>query len=131
MLDPLRAKVFKSLHFGIQIVGVDVHVDASRSLAEALYEQAEVLSVQPPAVVLGVVELGQALACGRSPERQLAIVIIVAAAPANTTRQAVAGTGVSRGSSIPAIAVPIRTCSASASRSVFLPRSREMARRTA
>ena len=54
-----------------------------------------------------------------------------AAAAANTARQAVTGTGVSRGSSIPAIATPIRTCSASASSSVFLPRSREMARRAA
>ncbi len=54
-----------------------------------------------------------------------------AAAAANTARQAVTGTGVSRGSSIPAMATPIRTCSASASRSVFLPRSRETARRVA
>ena len=54
-----------------------------------------------------------------------------AAAAANTARHAVTGTGVSRGSSIPAMATPIRTCSASASRSVFLPRSREMARRAA
>ena len=54
-----------------------------------------------------------------------------AAAAANTARQAVTGTGVSRGSSIPAMATPIRTCSVSASGSVFLPRSREMARRAA
>ena len=77
MLDPLRAKVFKSLYFGVQVVGVDVHVDASRSLADALHKQPDVLSVQPPAVVLGVVKLGQALARGRLPERQLTIVIIV------------------------------------------------------
>ena len=54
-----------------------------------------------------------------------------AAAAANTARQAVPGTGVSRGSSIPAIATPIRTCSPSASSSVCRPRRREMARRPA
>ena len=54
-----------------------------------------------------------------------------AVAAANTARQAVTGTGAGRGSSIPAMATPIRTCSASASSSVFVSRSREMARRVA
>ena len=54
-----------------------------------------------------------------------------AAAAANTARQAVPGTGLSRGSSIPAIATPIRTCSPSVSSSVSLPRSRDTARRPA
>ena len=54
-----------------------------------------------------------------------------AAAAAKTTRQAVTGMGVSRGSSIPAIAKPIKMCSASASRSVVRPDRREMARRAA
>jgi hypothetical protein len=53
------------------------------------------------------------------------------AAAAKTTRQAVTGMGVSRGSSIPAMATPIRTCSVSASRSVVRPRRQEMARRAA
>jgi hypothetical protein len=54
-----------------------------------------------------------------------------AAAAANTARQAVPGTGLRPGSSIPAMATPIRTCSPSASSSVSLPRRRQTARRPA
>jgi hypothetical protein len=67
---------------------------------------------------------------GRRPGR-MACHANHAAAAANTARQAVTGTGVNRGSSIPAMATPIKTCSVSASGSVFLPRSRGMASRAA
>ena len=54
-----------------------------------------------------------------------------AAAAANTARQMVPGTGLSCGSSIPAIATPMRACSPSVSSSVSLPRTRDTARRPA
>ena len=68
---------------------------------------------------------------GRPLRARIACQANHAAAAANTARHMVAGTGLSRGSSIPAIATPMRMCSPSVSSSVSLPRTRDAARRPA
>ena len=65
----------------------------------------------------------------RRPRAPMACQPNQAAAVANTACQMVPGTGLSCGSSIPAMATPMRTCSTSASGSVGRPRSLQMTSR--
>ena len=69
------AKSFQPGDLSGQVVGVDIQVHPARAVAEPLDEQPDVLAVQRGAMVFGVtVALGQLLAGGCAPKRQLAVV---------------------------------------------------------
>jgi hypothetical protein len=75
-LDAPGAEVLEPGCFGVQVVGVDIQVDAGGSLVQALGQQPEVLAVQRGAAVLGmVVEWRQRLGEGCLPEGHLAVVV--------------------------------------------------------
>jgi hypothetical protein len=75
LLHPLSAEALKPLDPGGQVIGVDVHMHSGGSLAEALYEQPEVLAFKRRAMILGVVQLRERLANGRLRECQLTIMV--------------------------------------------------------
>ena len=71
----LRAEPFQPAHFGVEVVGVHVQVNARRARVQPLHEQPEVVAGQRPAVIFAEGELRQFQAGRALPERQLAVVL--------------------------------------------------------
>jgi len=75
LLNPLRAELLQPGDFRIEVVGVDVQVDAGFPLIEPLHQQPEVQAVQQRPVIFGEAALREFLAGSTPPERQLTVVI--------------------------------------------------------
>jgi hypothetical protein len=73
-LDALGAQVFKPAHLSVEVVGMDIEMQAAVAIHEPLDEQSEFLAGELDPVILGVVvELSQRLAGSRAPELHLAV----------------------------------------------------------
>ena len=76
LLHALRAESFEPGHFGVQIVGMNVQVDARRAGFQALHEQHQVVPAEEGAVIFGGVDLWQLLPERALPECQFLVVQI-------------------------------------------------------
>jgi hypothetical protein len=73
LLHALRAESLEPGHFGVQVVGMNVQVDARRAGFQALHEQHQVVSAEEGAVIFGGVDLWQFLPERALPECQPAL----------------------------------------------------------